>query len=45
MCYSKNIHDREKTSHCNNMKIMTWNVEGYMTKNNDEGVCNKLNVS
>ncbi len=44
MCFSKNMHQQTSVD-INKIKILTWNVEGYMTKNNDEGCKNKLNVS
>ena len=45
MCFTRNFCHRENTLTGEKLKILTWNVEGYMTKNNDENCCNKLNVS
>ena len=42
MCLNSNSENCDRTH--DKIKILTWNVEGFMTKNNDEGVCNKLNV-
>ena len=45
MCFSRNLHSRNNAQQNGIIKILTWNVEGYMTKNTAENCCNKLNIS
>ncbi len=47
MCFNRNLsyHINDTSSNGTNLKILTWNIEGYMTKKSDENTENKLNIS